>query len=606
MVNVIPYSGQYKWMLLFGLFFFSIKTGFSQQKYTVTYHYVGKDSVYKSDTTFLKNQFNTQAEAKSYTSEIIKILTQRGYPTASVDSAYFDSSHAEISLYLGGKFQWANINTDSVDREALLNSGWNEKYFHNREINFKQLQNLQNALVNFYENSGYPFAEVFLDELKINGNKIEGALKVKKGTLYHIDSIRVYGKVHIKNHFLQHYLGIFDGDIYNSDKLSKVSERLANLSFLQEQSPSDVTMLGTGAILNLYLEPKRGSQVNVLIGFAPGNTVSGKSGITADVHLDLKNALGAGESILLNWQQLQPQSPRLNLAYNHPFILDSKFGVDFAFNLLKRDSAYLQLNAQLGIQYFLSSAQIFKVFYQNESSYLLGGGMDSNQIILTKKLPPYIDVKSDNLGIGYHFENTNYHFNPRHGNEINISATAGIKKISKNNDIINLKDPSNPSFDFNSLYDSLNLKSYQAKAILSAAHYFPVGKSTVFKAAVNGGLIQSPQLFQNELFRIGGYQLLRGFDEESIYANQYAVFTAEYRYLVGINSFFFGFSDIGFSKTKYLSYNYSNSYISAGIGLELETKFGLLNLSYAVGKRNDIKFDIRNASKIHFGYINYF
>jgi hypothetical protein len=37
-----------------------------------------------------------------------------------------------------------------------------------------------------------------------------------------------------------------------------------------------------------------------------------------------------------------------------------------------------------------------------------------------------------------------------------------------------------------------------------------------------------------------------------------------------------------------------------------ETKFGLLNLSYAIGKRNDIKFNIREASKIHFGYINYF
>ncbi len=606
MFKVIPFFGQCKWMLFFGLIFFSAKNGFSQKKYTVTYHYVDKDSSYKNDTSFLKTQFINQEEAKTYTTTIKKTLTQRGYPVASVDSSFYDSSHAEISLYLGEKYQWDNINTDSVDRNALLNSGWNEKYFHNREINFLQLRKLQDAVVNYYENTGYPFAEVSVDEIKIENNKIEGALKVKKGPLYHIDSIRVYGKVKIKNLFLQHYLGIFDGDVYNNEKLSKVSERISNLSFLQEQSPSDVTMLGTGAILNLYLEPRRGSQVNVLIGFVPGNTVTGKTSITADVHLDLKNALGAGESILLNWQQLQPQSPRLNLAYNHPFILDSKFGVDLAFNLLKRDSAYLQLNAQLGIQYFLSSTQTFKIFYQNENSYLLGGGYDTNQIILTKRLPPYIDVKSGNVGIGYHFENTNYHFNPRHGNEIDLSATAGIKKITKNNDIINLKDPANPAFDFNSLYDSLKMKSYQAKVLFSAAHYFPVGKSTVLKTALNGALIQSPQLFQNELYRIGGYQILRGFDEESIYANQYAVFTAEYRYLVGINSFFFGFSDAGISKTKYQSYNYSNTYISAGIGLELETKFGLLNLSYAIGKRNDIKFDIRNASKIHFGYINYF
>src|SRR5690606_1231846 len=118
------------------------------------------------------------------------------------------------------------------------------------------------------------------------------------------------------------------------------------------------------------------------------------------------------------------------------------------------------------------------------------------------------------------------------------------------------------------------------------------------KTALSAGLIQSPRIFQNELFRIGGYKILRGFDEESIYANQYAVFTAEYRYLVGINSYFFGFSDVGFTKTNYNAIRYSNSFVSGGIGLAFETKFGLLNLSYALGKRNDVKFDIRNSSKI--------
>jgi outer membrane protein assembly factor BamA len=73
-----------------------------------------------------------------------------------------------------------------------------------------------------------------------------------------------------------------------------------------------------------------------------------------------------------------------------------------------------------------------------------------------------------------------------------------------------------------------------------------------------------------------------------------------------MNSYFFGFSDIGFTKTIFSTSDFSNSFISGGIGLEFETKFGLLNLSYALGKRNDVKFDIRNSSRIHFGYINYF
>ena len=83
--------------------------------------------------------------------------------------------------------------------------------------------------------------------------------------------------------------------------------------------------------------------------------------------------------------------------------------------------------------------------------------MDTNSILITKRLPPNIDVGSGNFGINYEFVNTNYRPNPRTGNEVSITATAGIKKITKNNNIINLKDPSEPGFDFNSLYESVKL-----------------------------------------------------------------------------------------------------------------------------------------------------
>jgi hypothetical protein len=243
---------------------------------------------------------------------------------------------------------------------------------------------------------------------------------------------------------------------------------------------------------------------------------------------------------------------------------------------------------------------------QNQRTYLLAGGFDTNQIKITKRLPSNIDVNANSIGINYEWVNTNYLYNPREGNELRVGTAVGLKKISKNNEIANLKDPGNPAFNFNSLYDSFKLKTYQFRILLTIAHYFPVAKKSTVKTEINGGLFQSQDIFRNELFQIGGNKLLRGFDEESIYASRYAVFTAEYRYLTGINSYLFGFSDIGITKTNFQKTNFTNNYISAGLGLSFETTFGLLNLSYAIGKRNDIKFDLRGASKIHFGYINYF
>jgi outer membrane protein assembly factor BamA len=593
-------------LLVFSMVFFFANTVFAQDKYKVHYILPGKDTPDKIQQLDLKSTFESQTFAKIYIDKLPEILLGKGFPTASVDSVRYDSVFAQVKIYLGQKYHWLAITTDSIDQSVLDNTGWNEKQFTNREIDFKLLRFQQDKIIEYYENIGYPFAKTSLKNVEIIDNKIKAKLYVDKGILYHIDSIRIFGKVKIKNLFLQHYLDIASGSIYNYQKLKQVSKLIQELPFLQEQQPWDLSMLGTGATLNLYLEPKRSSEINVLVGFVPANTITGKAQITADVHLNLKNTLGSGEGILLNWQQLQPQSPRLNLGYTHPYILNSKFGIDLSFDLLKRDSSYLQLNGILGIQYIISPSKTLKVFYQNEQSFLLSGGVDTNQIIYSKMLPPNIDVGSGNFGLGYHFVNTNYRLNPRRGNELNITAAAGIKRTSKNNDIVNLKDPSNPSFDFNLLYDTIKLKSYRFKIVALGSHYFPIGKSSTLKAAMSAGLIQSPQVFQNELFRIGGYKILRGFDEESIYANQYAVFTAEYRYLVGINSYFFGFSDVGFAKTNYNATRYSNSFVSGGIGLAFETKFGLLNLSYALGKRNDVKFDIRNSSKIHFGYINYF
>lgn len=606
MKSVAPkYISRILFLMMVILFFISNHV-FSQKKYTVQYILSGQDSSYTVQQLGLTTNFDTKEDARKYISGLLTTFLAKGFPVASVDSVFYDSTFARVSFYSGEKYKWNHINTDSVDQNVLDHTGWNEKQFENKGFNFLRFRMQQQKILEYYENTGYPFAEVSLKNIKIKEDKISAQLQVSKGILYHIDSIRIYGKVKIKNLFLQHYLGIMKGSVYNNQKLKQISKLIQELPFLQEQQSWDITMLGTGATLNLYLEPKKSSEINVLIGFVPGNTITGKTQITADVHFNLKNSLGDGEGILLNWQQLQPQSPQLNLGYTHPYIFNSNFGINFSFDLLKRDSSYLQLNGIIGLQYLISSSQTFSIFYQKEQNYLLSGGVDTNQIIYSKTLPANIDVGSGNVGIGYHFVNTNYRLNPIKGNEMDIIATAGIKKTTKNNDIINLKDPSEPDFDFNSLYDSIKLKTYRIRIVASGAHYFPFGRSSTLKTAVSAGLLKSPQNFQNELFRIGGYKILRGFDEESIYANQYAVFTAEYRYLVGINSFFFGFSDLGFTKTKYNTTSCSNSFISGGVGLAFETKFGLLNLSYALGKRNDVKFDIRNSSKIHFGYINYF
>lgn len=575
----------------------------AQSNYTLVIHPVDKDSSFNTATLGLKTAFTGSTEAAAYLPKISQLLASKGFPAASVDSTWEDSISVHILLYTGPKYDWLQLNISGIEKPALSAAGYIEKSFLNKPVNFPQLQLIQQRLLNYYETNGYPFASVFLDSIQLDNNKMTATLKADRGVLYHIDSIRMIGKVKLNKNFLQRYLDIRNGSIYNKEKLEQVDKKILELPFVTPTQVSDVSMLGSGSILNIYADPKRASQVNFLVGFLPASGDNKKLQITGDVNLDLKNLLGGAEEILVKWQQLQPKSPRLNLGFTKPYILNSPFGINFLFDLFKKDSNFLQINAQGGVQFNLGSNQHGKLFLQWQNNSLLAGGVDTNSIKILKTLPPNIDFSAVNMGFNYELLKTNYRFNPRSGNEMNITTTVGIKNIRQNDDILNIKDP---NFSYATLYDSIKPKSYQLRVKLAAAHYFPVQKRAALKAGLQGGYYVSPNIFRNELFQIGGYKLLRGFNEESIYATQYAVATAEYRYLVDLNSYLFVFTDAGWVKNKYQGVHVNNQFIGAGLGMMFETKAGLLNISYAIGKRDDVKFNLREASKLHFGYINYF
>ncbi len=570
---------------------------------------VDKDSAFISSASLgLQTNFSNRLLCNQYISNLPAALQAKGYPAASVDSLWMDSTAASIKLFIGEAYKMAYIDTRSVDKRVLEQTGWSEKNITNKPLNVAQLQQMQEKLLNYYEETGYPFAKIQLDSLFFEDDKLRAALKINKGPLYKIDSLRLYGNARINNIFMQRYLDIKNGSIYQKSKLQNINKRLLELPYLQQQQSWDMTMLGTGSMVNLYLQQKKSSQINVLVGFLPANQASNngyepvrtKLLFTGEATIKLQNALGNGELIGLDWQQLQQQSPKLNLQYQQPYLWGSPFGITASFDLYKKDSSYLNLNFLAGIQYALSINQTGKVFIQTLRTNLLN--VDTLTLKATRKLPNEIDVGSVNVGVDYEVNKTNYRLNPRRGYEFQVTASTGTRNIRKNNVIVKLYDP---AFSFATLYDSVKLNTYQFRIKTAVAKYFPVSRQSVLKTALNGGWFQSPNIFRNELFQIGGYKLMRGFDEESIFASEYLVSTAEYRYLVGLNSFFFVFADWGWAQNNSVNVKTSNTFIGAGLGLAFETKAGVFNISYANGKRNDSKFDIRQ-SKIHIGYVNYF
>ena len=344
------------------------------------------DSIIKSNSLGIPAAFKDRGLCTEYIYKLTDNLRSKGFTSASIDSLQLDSASAFIQLYIGERFSWASIKTRTADAPMLAEAGWNAKKLIGKPAVFEKLQVEELVGMNYLENNGYPFAKISLDSVQIERGAMTALLNIEKGPLYKIDSIHINGTAKISVEFMERYLGIPEGSIYKKDRLLVISRRILELPFVQEERPWSVNMLGTGSILNLYLKPKKSSQIDVLVGLMPNNDQleTGKLLVTGEATVVLRNPFGNGESLGLDWQQLQQQSPRLNLSYQQPYIFHSPYGINLNFSLYKKDSSYINTEGLLGIQFNASANRKASVFVQLMGCTVLT--IDTLQIIATKTI----------------------------------------------------------------------------------------------------------------------------------------------------------------------------------------------------------------------------
>ncbi|HEX6914116.1 MAG TPA: BamA/TamA family outer membrane protein [Chitinophagaceae bacterium] len=527
------------------------------------------------------------------------LLQAEGYLSASVDSIVTHDNLTTVYLFMGQRYEWGVVHIRPEERGVLQQTGMiiREASVASAEV----ISGLPARIVDYYQNRGYPFVKVKWDSVQLKGNRIHAVLAVDKGPLYRLDSVGISGSLKISKQFLLQFLGISEGGVYNASVLENIDSRLSELPYLQQSQPWQITMQLTGFVINFYLQPGKSNQVNALLGLFPSSQQkNGRLLLAADVDLLLQNAFGSGERVDFSWQQTQPRSPRLQFIYRHPFVLRSAFGLNLGFQLYKKDSSFLNINGSAGLEYRLGTKQSATVMLGWQRTNLLE--IDTNAIRISRRLPDAADMSVTSIGLGYTFNSTDYRNNPRKGVELTFSLSAGKKTIRRNNSITSLKDG---GFDYRSLYDSVRMTSYQLRISFSGSDYFRLGTHSVLKAGIQSGLLQTPDYFRNEMFQAGGYRLMRGFDEESIFASAFAVTTVEYRYRVNQGSYFFVFTDLGYTSDRSRPSRAEHRYIGAGGGLAFEARAGLFNLAIAVGKRDDLRLNLRQT-KLHIGYTSFF
>ena len=545
------------------------------------------------DKISYKKIFFSRQDRDKEKQKVLFSLFDNSFLTAAIENTVNDKDDSLkeiVFIKTGGQFKWANLKKGNVDEGILSATGYREKFFSGKLFSYKEARKVQEKILGYCENNGYPFASVKLDSVVITENSLSASLLLVKNNLIRIDSVVNHGNANISSVFLQSYVGIRNGDLYNESSVKKIGTRIKELPFLKERIPFRVLFPGENAKVELFLEKKRASQFDGIIGLLPDNK-TGKILFTGDARLRLNNSFGRGELLELNWRRLQVATQDLKTHLIFPFLFKTPFGIDAAFNLYKKDSTYLEVNPNFGIQYHLSGGNYFKVFVNQKQMTLLS--TKGLQYITT--LPPYADITSTLYGMSLKSEKLDYRLNPRKGYALLVTVSAGNKIITKNDKL----DAT--------VYNGLKLRSAQYNAELEGDIFFPMKNKSAIRFGNKSAYLQNATLFRNELFRVGGLKTLRGFDEESIYASSYSIFTLEYRFLFEENSYLFFFGEGAYYENQSISFTGDrfDTPKSFGAGISFQTKAGIFSLNYALGSQFGNPIDLR-AGKVHFGIVNYF
>lgn len=527
-----------------------------------------------------KEKHNSSESIEITGNRVLQLAYNEGYLTAYFDTLSQKKNFLHLKLITPRKYAIGNINIPDSLVETLRPS-LKEKHISNQLMTPDNLVEIHKSVINYYENNGYPFVSSKFINIQIDSNVFNADLFIQRGPQIVYDTLIIKGDGKINHGILSYYLNVKKGKPYSEKDLSRISEKIKNMNFINEIRSHEIIFKEGKAAVYVYIEKGKSSNANGIVGIQPNNQ-TGKINVTGDVQLKLQNVFKIAETIKVKWQKLQPQTQDLEVFINFPLLFKTPFGIEGAFNLYKRDTSFLDLIGRAGLFYTLSNFNSIGIFYKYEDSKILNTITNPNSLGLTP-------VTKNHFGINLHFQRFDNFRNPTRGYEVNSDISFVNRSITE--------------FEQDTIAIVSKNNAYEIS--IEAQTFIPLGKRHTIKIRGQGFYQIAPRLYRNELFRIGGLNTLRGFDEESINVSSAAIGTIEYRFLLDQFSNIFAFFDIAGYESNSIEKYVKDYPFGFGAGINFSTKFGTFSLTYALGHQmdNPIKFQ---SSKVHFGYINNF
>ena len=432
---------------------------------------------------------------------------------------------------------------------------------------------LAEKILSILEQNGFPFAEVQLFE---NAPTHSFLLKVIANHYIVWDSVVVKGEAKLSPRFLAPYLKVKRGKPYNESIVTQAEASLNALEYVTQLRPPQPSFTPHASALYVYLDKKNANTFEGFAGFSSREEGRGLQ-LTGHLNLKLTNLFGHGESFAANWERIETNRQMLSLEANYPCLWQTPFCLYGQFSLFRHDTGFYRLSLPVGLRYLIRGTDYLQLYYRFENSSRIG-----NDTGLIQR-----DYRSNNYGIALRLRQTDHLLLPHKGYHWEAGVETGSKKNRENRT------------------NSGTLSGTTWSGNMQGMIYLPIGKRWVLASRLLTGFISDKQLYESNLFLMGGLRSMRGVNEQSLKASAYLFVSEEIRFFLNDRLFVHAFTDGGWYERALPSAYYRDTPLGVGVGFSLLTGGGLFSMSYAIAAHDKQPFMVK-SSKISVGYNAFF
>jgi outer membrane protein assembly factor BamA len=430
------------------------------------------------------------------------------------------------------------------------------------EVGINQLENFLSKLNSLVIEEGYPFAKLKLVNIqKVTKDQMSADLEISTNDLRRIDKIVVKGYNKFPKSFIKQFLRIKEGGVFRIEELNAKTEQLSNLIFANQVRDPEILFTTDSTTLYLYIEKRPSNNFDGFLGFGT-NEQTNRLELDGYLNLDLINNLNFGESLRISYKSDEIDQQTFDVRLQAPYLFKSPIGAEFGLNIFRKDST------------FVTTTQNLKLNYQINPKHTIGVGINAvaSSDLLDGSSQVFSDYNSNYYLLNYRFIIPTFS-DPLF--PVNTFAEFTLGQGNRDSDLGRVN---------------------QTKIDLHAFKIFNLNNRNSIYIQTRAGYLISDDYFDNELYRFGGINSIRGFEENSLVANLYGVLNTEYRYRLSSNLFVNSVIDAAYYENRIT--NVKEQLFGFGFGFGLLTQAGLFRLNYASAKTEGQAFRLSN-SKVH-------